>query len=110
MHFTIDSDNILTVHETAPAAEPDTITISTEKDLKKATADWPIARLVEVWNGFAGVAPLGDLKPVKEVHRPGYGAEAHLEYHGAAVEHFNEEKQARPAPKAAAAGRRIRCS
>jgi len=30
------------------------------------SADWPGSRLVEIWNSFAGVAPFGELKPVKE--------------------------------------------
>jgi hypothetical protein len=29
-------------------------------------ADWPAARLVEVWNSFAGVTPFDDPKPVKK--------------------------------------------
>jgi hypothetical protein len=29
-------------------------------------AGWPIGRLVEIWNGFAGVAPFGNLKPAKK--------------------------------------------
>ena len=31
-----------------------------------ATAEWPISRLLEVWNSFAGVAPFTDCKPVKK--------------------------------------------
>jgi hypothetical protein len=41
-------------------------TFSSEKDLMKFTADWPIARFAEVWNGFAGVVPFGELKPIKK--------------------------------------------
>jgi hypothetical protein len=39
---------------------------STPKELAKLTAEWPISRLVETWNSFAGVAPFDDLKPVKK--------------------------------------------
>ena len=39
---------------------------ATLKDLVKLTAHWPVSRLVEVWNSFAGVAPFTDLKPVKK--------------------------------------------
>ena len=36
------------------------------KELAKLSADWPGARLVEVWNSFAGVARFSELKPVKK--------------------------------------------
>src|ERR1019366_7256355 len=36
------------------------------KDLAKLTAGWPMSRLVDIWNSFAGVAPFNDLKPVKK--------------------------------------------
>jgi hypothetical protein len=67
MYYTIDSDNDVTVHDSAPAAPDGTILFASEKQLAKATAEWPISRFVEVWNGFVGVAgPFGDLKPVKK--------------------------------------------
>ena len=53
------------MHDSAPAAQDGTILFATEKQFAKATAEWPISRLVEVWNSFAGVAgPFGDLKPL----------------------------------------------
>ena len=64
--FTIDSDNNITAHAGLPPAgahEP----FATLKDLAKLTAaTWPISRLVDIWNSFAGVAPFNDLKPVKK--------------------------------------------
>jgi hypothetical protein len=67
MYYTIDKDNDVTVHDNAPAAQDGTILFASEKQLAKATAEWPIGRFVEVWNSFAGVAgPFGDLKPVKK--------------------------------------------
>lgn len=63
--FTIDSDNNITAHAGLPPAggsEP----FATLKDLTKLTASWPLSRLVEIWNSFAGVAPFNDLKPVKK--------------------------------------------
>jgi hypothetical protein len=40
---------------------------ATEKQLAALAAGWPNARLVEIWNSFAGVAGIGsDLKPVKK--------------------------------------------
>ena len=63
--FTIDDNNI-TAHASAPAAQDNLAAFASQKELAKATADWPIARLVEVWNAFAGVPPFSDLKPVKK--------------------------------------------
>ena len=31
-----------------------------------STAEWPVSRLVETWNSFAGVAPFDELKPVRK--------------------------------------------
>jgi outer membrane murein-binding lipoprotein Lpp len=65
--FTIDTDNEIVAHETAPAALGGVVVFSTEKELAKAAAEWPMGRLVDTWNGFAGVAgTFGDLKPVKK--------------------------------------------
>src|ERR1017187_8289349 len=65
MYYTIDKDNDITAHESAPAAQDGTILFATEKQFAKATAEWPISRLVELWNSFAGVAgPFGNLKSV----------------------------------------------
>jgi len=64
--FTIDPDNNITVLVGDPAGAANPETFSTEKELAKSTADWPISRLVETWNSFAGVAPFTDLKPVKK--------------------------------------------
>ena len=66
MYITIDNENTVTIHETQPAAEPDVITITSKQELASATKTWAINRLVEVWNCFAGVPPLGDLKPLKK--------------------------------------------
>ena len=73
MYYTLDRDNAITafatdqeVNANIPPQGYDWI-ITTEKQLAKATAKWPISRFVEVWNSFAGVAgPFGDLKPVKK--------------------------------------------
>src|ERR1035441_6261116 len=66
MTFTIDTDNNITAHDAPPAAQDNVVACATEKEFTKATAEWPINRLVEVWNGFAGAPPFGDLKPVKK--------------------------------------------
>lgn len=64
--FTIDTENNITAHAEQPSATDGCHTFATEKELAKLTTDWPAARLVEVWNSFAGVAPFDDLKPVKK--------------------------------------------
>ena len=66
MIFTIDTDNNITAHENAPASENGLIAFATETELTKATAAWPITRLVETWNSFAGTPGFGELKPVKK--------------------------------------------
>src|SRR6266516_7488164 len=64
--FTLDTDNNITAHDATPAAQDNVVAFATEKELTKLSADWPITRFVEAWNGFAGVPPFGDLKPVKK--------------------------------------------
>jgi len=64
--FTLDADNNITAHDATPAAQDNVVAFATEKELTKLSADWPIARFVEVWNAFAGAPPFGDLKPVKK--------------------------------------------
>jgi hypothetical protein len=72
MIFTIDIDNDIRVHETEAQAEDainalaGTIVVRSEKELAKATSEWPASRLVELWNSFAGVALFTDCKPVKK--------------------------------------------
>ena len=66
--FTIDAESSITAFADvaeAETAEKDTQTFTSEKELAKLSADWPVTRLVETWNGFAGVVPLDHLKPVK---------------------------------------------
>jgi len=63
--FTINSENNITAHAgLVPAGAGESFT--NLKDLTKLTADWPTARLADIWNSFAGVAPFNDLKPVKK--------------------------------------------
>ena len=68
--FVIGTDNDITAFSTPEQAQ-ELLALGgqafvSEKDLGKLAADWPAARLVEIWNSFAGVAPFGDLKPVKK--------------------------------------------
>jgi hypothetical protein len=69
--FTLDTDNYITAFAALEDALNHNVgsaegTFSSEKDLAKLTSDWPIARFADVWNGFAGVVPFGDLKPIKK--------------------------------------------
>ena len=70
--FTIDTDHSITAFETAAQVQQAippggfTVIASTQKEFSKATADWPISRMVELWNSFASAPPFGYLKPVKK--------------------------------------------
>jgi hypothetical protein len=64
--FTIDPDNNITAFAGLPADTDQSHSFSTAKELAKLTAEWPVSRLVETWNSFAGVAPFDELKPVKK--------------------------------------------
>jgi Protein of unknown function (DUF3489) len=64
--FTIDSENNIVAHTDFPVGGDESQSFSTAKELAKLTAEWPVSRLVDTWNSFAGVAPFGDLKPVKK--------------------------------------------
>jgi hypothetical protein len=70
MTFTIDNENNITAHGTPEEAAATTATpfdsFASQKELAKLAAAWPTERLVEIWNGFAGVVPFDQLKPVKK--------------------------------------------
>lgn len=60
--YTIDDQNIITLHAAAPAGGSAGVRFETAKELTKATAEWPVSRLAEVWNKL----PIEGLKPVKK--------------------------------------------
>jgi hypothetical protein len=68
--FTIDSANNIAVfasQDEATAAKINSAEyFGTARELNKLAGSWPANRLTEVWNSFAGVAPFGNLKPVKK--------------------------------------------
>jgi hypothetical protein len=65
--FTIDEQNSITVFATKEEASGATgLAFCSQKELAKLTAEWPVGRFVGIWKGFAGVAPFGELKPVKK--------------------------------------------
>jgi hypothetical protein len=53
-----------------PAGADESQLFFTAKELAKLTAEWTASRLVNTWNGFAGVAPFDDRKPVKKFTNP----------------------------------------
>jgi hypothetical protein len=64
--FTIDGENNITAFAELPTGADHSQSFSTAKELAKLTAEWPVSRLIETWNSFAGVAPFDELKPVNK--------------------------------------------
>jgi len=65
--FAIDNENTITAFPAAEQIPEGQQQFASEKDLATVTAEWPMERLVETWNSFAGVAGFGaDLKPIKK--------------------------------------------
>ena len=64
--FIIDAENNITAFDPAAQVPEGQDGFTTEKEFAKLSSGWPIARFAEVWNGFAGVVPFSDLKPVKK--------------------------------------------
>jgi hypothetical protein len=63
--FTIENDtNNITLHATVQEAEAvaNAERFRNEAGLSKLAADWPAARLVEIWNSLPGVTPLKKFK------------------------------------------------
>jgi hypothetical protein len=64
-HFTIENEtNNIMVHTSVAEADavPNSRRFGTEAALGKLAADWPTARLVDVWNSLPGVTPVGKFK------------------------------------------------
>ena len=64
--FAITTDNNITAFTAAEQVPEGQQRFATEKELARVSAEWPIGRFVEVWNGFAGVVPFDSVKPVKK--------------------------------------------
>ncbi len=69
--FTIDNDNAITAFAEYEDALNHRVggtdaVFTSEKELAKLSADWPMSRFADIWNEFAGVVPFDDLKPVKK--------------------------------------------
>src|ERR1700722_1832633 len=64
--LTIDGENNITSFAELPPGADHSQSFSTAKELAKLTAEWPVSRLIDTWNSFAGVAPFDELKPIKK--------------------------------------------
>ncbi|MGB9610737.1 MAG: hypothetical protein ACPL7M_07165, partial [Bryobacteraceae bacterium] len=64
--FSIDTDHNITAYPEGEPLPEGEAHFASEKELAKLTAHWPLERLVELWNNFAGVVPFDDLKPVRK--------------------------------------------
>jgi len=64
--FAIDHDGAITAFPAAEQIPEGQEHFASEKELAKLAANGAADRLVQIWNGFAGVAPFQELKPVKK--------------------------------------------
>ena len=68
--FAINAENTIAAFPTPDHAEASigagAQAFSSEKEFGKITAEWPINRFVEIWNGFAGTPGFDKLKEVKK--------------------------------------------
>jgi hypothetical protein len=64
--FAIDNENNITAFTAVEQLPEGQEHFASEKELAKLASNWPGDRLIQVWNGFAGVTPFDDLKPVKK--------------------------------------------
>ncbi len=98
MYFVIDTDNNVTACDAIPPAENGIVVFRTEDHFRKATAEWPAARLAEIWNGFAGTPGFAELRPVKKFETRAVA----LQRIWQAIQRLAETakaKAAKPAPK-----------
>ena len=79
--FTLDTDNNVTAHDAAPAAQDNVVAFATEKELTRLSADWPITRVRRSLERLRRRAALRRPQAGQEVHRPQDGGRAHLEGH-----------------------------
>ena len=55
--YTIDTENSITAHATKEEAG-EGATFNSQQELANLVADWPAARLIEIWNGIPGLTPV----------------------------------------------------
>lgn len=75
--YTIDEQNQIVAFPTAEAATAETSTpfdsFSSQKELAALAAQWPVARLLALWNTLPGAAPAKQIKEPKSHDRPDLG-------------------------------------
>jgi hypothetical protein len=64
--FTLATDNTITAFAATDQVPEGQDRFTSQKELARQTAKWPISRFTEIWNSFAGVVPFDELKPVKK--------------------------------------------
>jgi Protein of unknown function (DUF3489) len=68
--FTIDNDNNITAYASAEEANQGDaaalIHFDSQVTLAKVSADWPLGRFVEVWNGIPGQSPVKEFQDRKK--------------------------------------------
>jgi hypothetical protein len=71
--FTIDPDNHITAHATAEAAAATTRTpfdtFSSQAEFAELAQSWPVKRLVAIWSGLPGAAPVHKFQDRKAATR-----------------------------------------
>ena len=55
--YTIDTENSITAHASKQEAGEGE-SFSSQQELATLVAEWPAARLIEVWNGIPGLSPV----------------------------------------------------
>src|SRR5450432_3601822 len=67
--FTIDNENHISVFATqidaAAASSTPFDSFTSEQELEAVAASWPAERLIAIWNGLPGVAPVKKFKDLK---------------------------------------------
>jgi len=68
--FTIDSDNNITAYASAEGVaqpgDPTATSFDSQATLAMATADWPLSRLVDIWNSIPGNAEVSKFQDRKK--------------------------------------------
>jgi len=76
--FTIDAENKIIVFASKKEAAASSTTpfdpFTNETELAELTAEWPVQRLVEIWNGIPGVTPVTKFKSRKIASERIWGA------------------------------------
>ena len=104
--FTIDAENKIIVFASKKEAAATSTTpfdpFANETELAELTAEWPVQRLVEIWNGIPGVTPVAKFKSRKIAAERIWGAIQDLGATRAAAAEPGEvvAEKAEPAPQA----------